>query len=164
MLAQLDEDAVVETTEDGTPVDHLIQNPKKAHRYSAIFDLKTRNNRVEFGRCYVFTRWLCAPLCGCTKPSGELPNDPTSRKAALFAKYLEFINEEIHDEKDRIDQLRSYEVIAHHLSHKRLSDYGDVYDEVFKYMSTISWDPNDKSARLRLSMIEAVTQEVSLAR
>lgn len=165
LLAQLDDDAIVEPEEDAGEVEFQIKNPKKAHRYSTIFDLKETNDRVHFSWCYVFARWMFAPICGSYgNPSEDLPDDPSSRKSALFAKYLEFINEEIHDEKDRIDQLRSYEVIARHLSHEKLSDHGKLYEEVFRYFSTISWDPSDKNSRDRLRLIEAATTEVALVR
>ena len=74
--------------------------------------------------------------------------------ADLFDKYYNFIVNEVEDESNRMKAMRTYDIMATHLTDAEKSDHAELFSEVFRYFSTINWDSADRNARTRLNLLE----------
>lgn len=156
LLAQLDEHAVDPNYQaDDKAVIEPQKDPRKGERIeSEIFDLNQKADRIYFSWCYVLFKWA---LPCCRGPSGEPVAD-------LFDKYYTFITKEVMDESNRMKAMRTYDLMATHLSDASKSDHAELYQECFKYFSTINWDSGDRNARHRLNLLEVASQEIAMVK
>ena len=58
--------------------------------------------------------------------------------------------------------MRTYDIMATHLTDAEKSDHAELYSEVFRYFSTINWDSSDRNARVRLNLLAVAAQEIAM--
>ena len=83
--------------------------------------------------------------------------DSEEQYSKLFYRYYNFIINEVEDESNRMKNMRTYDIMATHLTDPAKSDHAELFQEVFKYFSTISWSTSDRNARNRLNLLEVAS-------